>query len=126
MGRLKIFDRRVPLAPDDVYVPGLYGVVLHSVWLASTAVVYAVIRNDCNVSPVLLDFLVILICTLSIQVPLDALIMFLSMSGTVARKGPRRYVVPLSTCPVLFLFGNLRLNVMVSMSRTVLETISAC
>ncbi|KAJ3112483.1 hypothetical protein HK100_002317 [Physocladia obscura] len=92
MGRLKIFNRRIPLAPDDVYIPAAYGLVLHSVWLASTSVVYAVIRNDCNISSVLLNFLLVLTVTLSIQVPLDALMMFLSMSGTVSRKGPRRYV----------------------------------
>ncbi|KAJ3014543.1 UNVERIFIED_CONTAM: hypothetical protein HDU68_000234 [Siphonaria sp. JEL0065] len=92
MGRLKLFNRRVPLATDDAYVPAAYGLLLHSIWLASTAVVYAVIRNDCNISPVLINFLLILISTLSIQVPLDLLILFLSMSGTVARKGPRRYV----------------------------------
>ncbi|KAJ3197750.1 hypothetical protein HDU82_001382 [Entophlyctis luteolus] len=92
MGRLKIFNRRIALAPDDVYVPAAYAVILHSIWLASIAVVYAVIRNDCNISPVLLDFLLTLLVTLSVQVPLDIAMMGLSMSGTVGRKGPRRYV----------------------------------
>ncbi|KAJ3063839.1 hypothetical protein HDU98_000385 [Podochytrium sp. JEL0797] len=92
MGRLAIFNRRVALAPDDVYVPALYALVLHSVWLASTTVVFAVVRHDCGVSAVLTTFLLMLITTLCVQVPLDALMLGLSMSGTVSRKGPRRYV----------------------------------
>ncbi|KAI8607878.1 hypothetical protein BC830DRAFT_67334 [Chytriomyces sp. MP71] len=92
MGRLAVFHRRIMLAPDDVYIPAFYALVLHSVWLASSAVVFAVIHTDCNLSPVLTNFLLILIATLSLQVPIDIAMVALSMSGTVARKGPRRYV----------------------------------
>ncbi|KAJ3241129.1 hypothetical protein HDU81_001916 [Chytriomyces hyalinus] len=105
MGRLAIFNRRIALAPDDVYIPASYGLILHSVWLASTAVVFAVIRSDCNVNPVLTNFIWVQLVTLCIEVPLDMTMITLSMSGTVARKGLRRYVgafVQLSFCVLLF------------------------
>ncbi|KAJ3231233.1 hypothetical protein HDU81_003926 [Chytriomyces hyalinus] len=105
MGRLAIFNRRIALAPDDVYIPASYGLILHSVWLASTAVVFAVIRSDCNVNSVLTNFIWVQLVTLCVEVPLDVAMITLSMSGTVARKGLRRYVggvVQLSFCVLLF------------------------
>ncbi|KAI8844567.1 hypothetical protein BJ741DRAFT_588754 [Chytriomyces cf. hyalinus JEL632] len=105
MGRLAIFNRRIALAPDDVYIPASYGLILHSVWLASTAVVFAVIRSDCNVHSVLTNFIWVQLVTLCIEVPLDMTMITLSMSGTVARKGLRRYVggfVQFSFCVLLF------------------------
>ncbi|KAJ3249798.1 hypothetical protein HDU77_007428 [Chytriomyces hyalinus] len=105
MGRLAIFNRRIALAPDDVYIPASYGLILHSVWLASTAVVFAVIRSDCNVHSVLTNFIWVQLVTLCVEVPLDVAMITLSMSGTVARKGLRRYVggvVQLSFCVLLF------------------------
>ncbi|ORY41963.1 alpha/beta-hydrolase [Rhizoclosmatium globosum] len=92
MGRLKLFNRSVHLAPDDVYVPGIYGLISHSIWLILTSIAYAALRNECNVSSVLLDYLLILIFALSASVILDAIIINLSMSGTVAREGLRQYV----------------------------------
>ncbi|ORY41989.1 hypothetical protein BCR33DRAFT_851991 [Rhizoclosmatium globosum] len=89
MGRMHLLNRRVPLAPDDMYIPAMYAFVFHSV---CTIIVYVFLRKDCNISNVLLDFVMILISTLSIQIPLDALTIYLSMSGSIAREGPRRFV----------------------------------
>ncbi|KAJ3289455.1 hypothetical protein HDU79_004038 [Rhizoclosmatium sp. JEL0117] len=86
---MHLLNRRVPLAPDDMYIPAMYAFVFHSV---CTIIVYVFLRKDCNISNVLLDFVMILISTLSIQIPLDALTIYLSMSGSIAREGPRRFV----------------------------------
>ncbi|KAJ3415740.1 E3 ubiquitin-protein ligase rbbp6 [Chytridiales sp. JEL 0842] len=60
--------------------------------LACTAVAYTKIRDDCTVHHLLRLYTLMVVACLSIELPLDAVIMGLSMSGTIAKKGPRRYI----------------------------------
>ncbi|KAJ3212323.1 hypothetical protein HDU67_003894 [Dinochytrium kinnereticum] len=94
MGRLVIFGRKINLAYDDLYIPAAYGVVLHSIWLSCTGVAYATIVDDCSLHKLLKIYTLSVIIIISIQLPLDIIILILSMMGTVAKPGPRRYLSP--------------------------------
>ncbi|KAJ3102402.1 hypothetical protein HDU97_000609 [Phlyctochytrium planicorne] len=94
MGRLIIFNRKINLAPDDLYVPAFYGVILHTIWLACTVIAYGAIVEDCTLHRLLKLYTLFVIIVISIQLPLDIIVLFLSMSGTVANPGPRKYLSP--------------------------------
>lgn len=92
MGRLTIFNRKINLASDDLYFGAAYAFLLHLIWLTSIAISYAFIRQDCQLALSLQYYALLLLILLSTSLPLDACILVLSMMGTVANKGPRRYV----------------------------------
>ncbi|KAI9203526.1 uncharacterized protein BJ171DRAFT_145313 [Polychytrium aggregatum] len=100
MGRLVVFNRRIDLAGDDLYVPAFYGVMLHTIWITLIAIVYYFLHSDefrqnCQVAEQPLYFVWIYLINLSVELPLEILILVLSMMGTVANKGPRRWLSPL-------------------------------
>ncbi|KAJ3192765.1 hypothetical protein HK101_006001 [Irineochytrium annulatum] len=94
MGRIVIFSRKINLAYDDLYLPAFYGILLHGVWLGSTISAYLAVKDDCRVHHDLKIYCLALVLLLGIQVPLDVIVMALSMLGSVANPGPRRHLGP--------------------------------
>ncbi|KAI8847620.1 hypothetical protein BC829DRAFT_490575 [Chytridium lagenaria] len=102
--------RKINLAYDDLYIPATYGIILHGIWLSCTVVAYAAIVDDCSLHRLLKAYTLSVIIILSLQVPLDLIIILLSMSGTVAKPGPRRYLSPFIHLSTIIIFTELAIQ----------------
>lgn len=92
MGRLILFQRNIDLAGDDLYVPAIHSCCLHVIWLICISVVYGLVDDTCLVSANFTYYLVFHLLFLVAMIPLEITIALVSMSGTVAKIGMRKYL----------------------------------
>ena len=91
MGKLVLFKRKIDFSDDDVYIFTSLSSFFHFSMLCVSLITYMSIGETCIVTPSFALYLQFHIILLLVVIPLELLLTFLSMCGTVANQGVRRY-----------------------------------
>ncbi|KAK3090708.1 hypothetical protein FSP39_013912 [Pinctada imbricata] len=107
MPALTAFGRRWSVGTDDFVFPGLLEIFVRVVWLIAISIVYNYHGStvwDCNGGGFLKGYYIGLLLLLCICIVLSAVIVFISMKGSITNVGPREKLV-------LFLYIKIAISV---------------
>ncbi|KAI8813889.1 hypothetical protein BJ742DRAFT_383518 [Cladochytrium replicatum] len=97
MGRLVLFGRHLDVALDDLYVPSTYGIFFSAIWLTLAIASYCTVHfGPCEWSWHLRTYVLSYMAVLGVDFPTNLVVLLLSMSGTIAKEGPRVWLTPIA------------------------------
>ncbi|KAI8926576.1 hypothetical protein BC831DRAFT_504386 [Entophlyctis helioformis] len=101
MGRMVLFNRRLQVSSDDLYLTVLYMVLVRCVWTPIIIYTYVLVAAACDWSWIVRWYLFVYMILGSAALLVEAAICFLSTRGTMVDKRPRRFVGPLCHLDIL-------------------------
>jgi hypothetical protein len=92
MGRLTIFEKRLDIAADDLYLMASYIIILRLGWLAIIVISFISIVNDCNFTWLVQLYVFIDMILSTVILANETTCFFVSTSGTITDTLPRRHM----------------------------------